>query len=82
MRGKMVRYKKMKLSLPDVYSIKCEALLVVISLLVVYIDASSLNSKKIIHSFCEIITIYIAGISLNKMRFDPCFWVKLKQPFS
>ena len=50
--------KKIKLSLLDVYSIKFEALLVVISLFVVDLDALSLNIKKNAHSFCAIITTY------------------------
>ena len=48
----------MKLSLLDVYYIKFEALLLVINLFVVEIYASSVNIKKIVHSFCVIITIY------------------------
>ena len=48
----------MKLSLLDLYSIEFEAVLLVISLFVVDVDASSVNIKKIVLSFCAIITIY------------------------
>ena len=50
--------KKIKMGLLDVYSIKFEALLVVINLFVVDINAPSLNIKMNVHSFCAIITIY------------------------
>ena len=55
---KLSGIKRMKLSPLDVYSIKFEAPLVVISLFVVDIDTSSLNIEKIVHSFCTIITIH------------------------
>ena len=59
------------------HSFKCEALLVVISLFVVDLDASRLNIKKIVHRFCAIITT-LAGISVNKMQIDAYVWVKVK----
>ena len=65
--------KILKLSLLDVYSIKFEAPLVVVSLFVVDVDASSLNIKKIVHSFCEIITVYSRNFA--KQNANGCFFL-------